>query len=62
MAPMVLNRRSFLRVTALTGGGLMIAAYLDPVADVFVIGLLSRSYSVMSARVTRAGAPALARK
>jgi isoquinoline 1-oxidoreductase beta subunit len=35
MAPMVLNRRSFLRVTAITGGGLMIAAYLDPVADLF---------------------------
>ncbi len=35
MTQMVLNRRSFLRVTALTGGGLMIAAYLDPVADLF---------------------------
>jgi isoquinoline 1-oxidoreductase subunit beta len=35
MTPMVLNRRSFLRVTAITGGGLMIAAYLDPVADLF---------------------------
>jgi isoquinoline 1-oxidoreductase subunit beta len=35
MTQMVLNRRSFLRVTAITGGGLMIAAYLDPVADLF---------------------------
>jgi isoquinoline 1-oxidoreductase beta subunit len=35
MTQMVLNRRSFLRVTAMTGGGLMIAAYLDPVADLF---------------------------
>src|SRR6188474_3148861 len=33
MDTMVMNRRSFLRVTALAGGGLMAAAYLDPVAD-----------------------------
>src|SRR5712671_3684473 len=31
----LLNRRSFLRVTALTGGGLMIASYFEPVADAF---------------------------
>jgi isoquinoline 1-oxidoreductase beta subunit len=33
----MLNRRSFLRVTALTGGGMMIASYFD-VAEVFAQG------------------------
>src|SRR5712691_3270336 len=33
----MLNRRSFLRVTALAGGGMMIASYFD-VADVFAQG------------------------
>src|SRR5262245_51340583 len=28
------TRRTFLRVTALAGGGLMVASYLEPVADV----------------------------
>src|SRR4030081_3612694 len=33
----MLNRRSFLRVTALAGGGMMIASYFD-VSDVFAQG------------------------
>jgi isoquinoline 1-oxidoreductase beta subunit len=32
---MTLTRRSFFRVTALTGGGLMIASYLEPLESVF---------------------------
>jgi isoquinoline 1-oxidoreductase beta subunit len=34
----LVSRRSFLRVSALAGGGLMIAAYFDPVGDVLAQG------------------------
>jgi isoquinoline 1-oxidoreductase beta subunit len=35
---MTLNRRSFLRVTAIAGGGMVVAAYFDPIARVLAQG------------------------
>src|SRR4029079_15372466 len=38
MDTMVMNRLSFLRVTAIAGGGLLAAVYFEPVADVLAQG------------------------
>jgi isoquinoline 1-oxidoreductase beta subunit len=36
--PLVMDRRAFLRVTALAGGGMMLAVYLDPVEELLAQG------------------------
>jgi isoquinoline 1-oxidoreductase beta subunit len=38
MTPRTVSRRNFLRVSALAGGGMMLAVHLDAVADVFAQG------------------------
>ena len=34
----MLNRRAFLRVTAIAGGGMLVATYLDPLTGVLAQG------------------------
>jgi isoquinoline 1-oxidoreductase beta subunit len=36
--PTVMDRRTFLRVTGIAGGGMMLAVYMDPVADILAQG------------------------
>src|SRR6188508_2491009 len=38
METTLLNRRDFLRVSIVTGGGVMIAAYFDPIAELLAQG------------------------
>ena len=38
MDTMVLNRRAFLKVTALAGGGMLVATYLDPLSEILAQG------------------------
>src|SRR6185295_3619117 len=38
MSLATIDRRSFLRVSALAGGGLMIAAYIDPISNLLAQG------------------------
>jgi len=52
MDTMIMNRRSFLRVTAMAGGGLVAAVYLEPIADVFAQGAPAPANFVPSAFVT----------
>src|ERR1043166_696608 len=52
MDTMIMNRRSFLRVTAMAGGGLVAAVYLEPIADVFAQGAPAPASFVPSAFVT----------
>ena len=51
METMILDRRTFLRVTALAGGGMLVATCFDPLANVFAQGRNSRGVFVPNAFV-----------
>src|SRR5688500_16482574 len=56
MEAMTMNRRSFLRVTALAGGGMMVSAYLDPVAGALVDGPPQQAAGFVPTAFVRIGA------
>ena len=51
MDAMLLDRRSFLKVTALAGGGMLVSAYIDPLPGVLAQGNRPRSALVATAFV-----------
>src|SRR5580658_2246611 len=51
--PTVMGRRSFLRVSALGGGGLLLAFYADPVSKLFAQGAASPAPAFMATAFIR---------
>jgi isoquinoline 1-oxidoreductase subunit beta len=52
MSTVLVSRRSFLRVSALAGGGMMVAAYFDPIADMLAQGQAPAPVLVPSAFIS----------